>query len=161
MAKTDTSLQPVESRKQVLARVSDHHRYYRSQASHLTFMHTQERHNYSMRERHEKYWPKILLAYFLGLGFGLIPSIIFFVFYSMGASQGDREGGFLSGFFFGFLLYLLELLVTALFLTSMKRDFAGYGKVVGNGLLTAAISPFIVVPLLILLANIFQIKWLQ
>lgn len=63
--------------------------------------------------------------YFIGLGLGLIPLIIFLV--SFGFSIGSTSLAFLYGVFLAALLYGIELIVTIRVLVNKRLRFAGYG----------------------------------
>lgn len=72
--------------------------------------------------------------YFLGLGFGLIPLIVFLVGFGAAIEQGlytlGEEYGWdqlLLGFFVGLILYIIELIVMIVYLSNGQRRFAGYG----------------------------------
>ena len=62
--------------------------------------------------------------YFIGLGVGLIPLIIFLV--SFGLSLGTNYA-YLNGIFIAAFLYVIELIVTIIFLLDKRVRFAGYG----------------------------------
>ena len=73
--------------------------------------------------------------YFLGLGFGLIPMIVFLVTFGIAAQQG--QNGLLIlifGVLPAILLYFVELIVTLFFLAIDRVRFVGYG------LLTAVLA---------------------
>ena len=66
--------------------------------------------------------------YFLGLGFGLIPVIVFLVTF------GSDESTLILGGLAAILLYFVELIVTLVFLAINRVRFVGYG------LLTAVLA---------------------
>jgi len=79
--------------------------------------------------------------YFLGLGFGLIPMIVFLVTWGIGVQQGhslNNQQNSLGILIFGvlpaILLYFVELIVTLFFLAIDRVRFVGYG------LLTAVLA---------------------
>jgi len=74
--------------------------------------------------------------YFLGLGFGLIPVIVFLVTFGIGELSQDL-GTLILGGLAAILLYIVELITTIVFFNKRQR-FAGYG------LLTA----FLVTPII-------------
>ena len=67
--------------------------------------------------------------YLLGLVFGLIPLILFLVFYgiALGGNAGAASTFFSLSLCLGPLLYIAELVVTIVFLSSKEKRFAGYG----------------------------------
>ena len=71
----------------------------------------------------EKRW-----QYFLGLGFGLIPTIVFLVTFGIAAQQGQNGlGTFIFGGLAAILLYFVELIVTIVCLVIERVRFVGYG----------------------------------
>ncbi len=87
--------------------------------------------------------------YFIGLGVGLIPLIIFLV--SFGLSIGSTSFAFLYGVILAALLYIIELIVTIIVLVNNRLRFAGYG------LLTAFLaSPVIATVGCAVLPNLIQ-----
>jgi hypothetical protein len=65
--------------------------------------------------------------YLLGLVLGLIPLIVFLVGYGIALRTAGGAFGALGTSIIGLILYILELMVTIVFLTSKNVRFAGYG----------------------------------
>jgi hypothetical protein len=65
--------------------------------------------------------------YFIGLGVGLIPLIIFLVSFGLLSSTNSASSIGILGIFAAAFLYFIELLVTIIFLIDKQNRFAGYG----------------------------------
>ena len=66
--------------------------------------------------------------YFWSLGFGLIPVIVLLVTFGIGTQQGESGLGILLfGALLAVLLYIVELIVTIVFLARVRQRFVGYG----------------------------------
>ncbi len=70
--------------------------------------------------------------YLLGLVLGLIPLVVWLIFFGIGQASGGLSslssvGALLSGLLVAGVLYLIELVVTISYLVGKQRRFAGYG----------------------------------
>jgi len=66
--------------------------------------------------------------YFLGLGFGLIPVIVLLVTFGIGTAQRESGlGTLILGALVAVILYVIELIVTIVYLANKPWRFVGYG----------------------------------